>query len=127
MVAVDWLASGRASGRPSRRGLSRLARSAVLCVFTPLVVALGLGCSGPAPASAPTAKPAAATAAPAAAPTSAAAAAPTSAPAAAREPATVRITDIQITSAAGSYIAAAKGYFQEEGIQPEFVLMASGD
>lgn len=39
----------------------------------------------------------------------------------------VKITDIQITSAAGSYIADAKGYFKEEGIQADFVKMGGGD
>src|SRR5579862_7706542 len=39
----------------------------------------------------------------------------------------VKITDIQITSAAGSYIAAEKGYFKDEGIQPTFVSMGSAD
>ncbi len=40
---------------------------------------------------------------------------------------TARITDIQITSAAGSYIAAEKGYFAEEGIQAEFVPVGTAD
>ncbi len=40
---------------------------------------------------------------------------------------TVKITDIQITSAAGSYIADAKGYFKDEGIQADFVKMGGGD
>ena len=39
----------------------------------------------------------------------------------------VKITDIQITSAAGSYIADAKGYFKDEGITAEFVRMGGGD
>jgi NitT/TauT family transport system substrate-binding protein len=39
----------------------------------------------------------------------------------------VKITDIQITSAAGAYIAAEKGYFRDEGIQPTFVTMGSQD
>ncbi|MFI5267849.1 MAG: ABC transporter substrate-binding protein [Chloroflexota bacterium] len=39
----------------------------------------------------------------------------------------VKITDIQITSAAGSYIADAKGYFKDEGIQADFVRMGGGD
>src|SRR5581483_7852340 len=56
----------------------------------------------------------------------------TTAPAAAaakpaREPTTVRITDIQITSAAGSYIAAEKGYFREEGIDAQFIPMGAAD
>ena len=58
---------------------------------------------------------AASTAGPAAAPSAAVAVAPTKPP----EPARVRITDAQITSAAGSYIAAEKGYFREEGIEAE--------
>ena len=39
----------------------------------------------------------------------------------------VKITDIQITSAAGSYIADAKGYFKDEGITADFVRMGGGD
>src|SRR4051794_24096705 len=50
-------------------------------------------------------------------PAAAVAVAPTKPP----EPARVRITDAQITSAAGSYIAAEKGYFREEGIEVEFI------
>src|SRR5919199_4119055 len=55
------------------------------------------------------------------APAGPAAAAPTAAPPSAK----VRITDIQITSAAGSYIAAEKGYFREEGIEVEWVPSAA--
>jgi NitT/TauT family transport system substrate-binding protein len=40
---------------------------------------------------------------------------------------TVRVADFQITSMAGSYIAAEKGYFQKEGIKAEFVPMAIAD
>ena len=55
-----------------------------------------------------------------------AAAAPSAAaPQAAREPTTVRITDIQITSAAGSYIAAERGYFREEGVDAQFIPMGA--
>jgi NitT/TauT family transport system substrate-binding protein len=39
----------------------------------------------------------------------------------------VRITDIQITSASGSYIAAEKGYFKDEGIEPQFLPVASAE
>ncbi|MDE3192383.1 MAG: ABC transporter substrate-binding protein [Chloroflexota bacterium] len=39
----------------------------------------------------------------------------------------VKITDIQITSAAGSYIAADRGYFKDEGIDPQFLPMGAGD
>jgi NitT/TauT family transport system substrate-binding protein len=81
--------------------------------------------------SAPAAKPAASTAGPAAssAPAKPAASAAASASAAAKpgSASSVKITDIQITSAAGSYIAAEKGYFKDEGIQAEFVKMGSGD
>jgi len=48
--------------------------------------------------------------------------APARAESLAQAPTRVRITDVQITSAAGSYIAAEKGYFREEGIDPEFIL-----
>src|SRR5918911_438329 len=61
---------------------------------------------------------------PAAPPT---AAQPAAAARPARAPTTVRITDIQITSAAGSYIAAEKGYFREEGIDAQFVPMGAAD
>jgi NitT/TauT family transport system substrate-binding protein len=44
-----------------------------------------------------------------------------------REPTLVRITDIQISSAAGTYIAAAKGYFEQEGIRAEFVPTSTAD
>jgi ABC-type nitrate/sulfonate/bicarbonate transport system substrate-binding protein len=70
--------------------------------------------AGGAPPAPPGAAP---TAGAAAAPSAAVAVAPTKPP----EPARVRITDAQITSAAGSYIAAEKGYFREEGIEVEFV------
>jgi NitT/TauT family transport system substrate-binding protein len=76
--------------------------------------------AGGAPPAPPGAAP---TAGAAAAPSAAVAVAPTKPP----EPARVRITDAQITSAAGSYIADAKGYFREEGIQAEFVRMGGGD
>jgi NitT/TauT family transport system substrate-binding protein len=52
---------------------------------------------------------------------------PGSGGAAARQPTTVRITDIQITSAAGSYIAAEKGYFKEEGVDAQFIPMGAAD
>jgi len=53
---------------------------------------------------------------------SSAAAAP---PSAAAKPTTasVKISDIQITSAAGSYIAVERGYFKDEGITAELVLV----
>jgi NitT/TauT family transport system substrate-binding protein len=57
----------------------------------------------------------------------AAAAAPTTAPAASTPLVPVRITDIQITSAAGSYIAAEKGYFKEEGIEARFMAVPSAE
>src|SRR3954454_7093446 len=75
--------------------------------------------SAPAPPAGAPAAPAT-TAPPAAAPSAAA-------PQAAREPTTVRITDIQITSAAGSYIAAERGYFREEGVDAQFIPMGAAD
>jgi NitT/TauT family transport system substrate-binding protein len=55
-------------------------------------------------------------------------AAPASAPttAARRELAALRISHGQITSSAGNYIAAEKGYFREEGIEVEFILTGTG-
>src|SRR4051812_353779 len=87
-----------------------------------VLAALGLGlllaACGPAAAGTPaaTVQPAA-PAPPVAAPT-AAEAGRRAAPA---EPTTVRVFDLQITSSAGNYIGAAKGYFRDEGIQLEFV------
>jgi NitT/TauT family transport system substrate-binding protein len=111
---------GASRGANRRRGAQ--GRRAPRLGASALLVGLLLACGTPAR------PPDAATKPPAVAPTAAApgAAAP-SPPPAPREPATVRITDIQITSAAGSYLAAAKGYFQEEGIQAEFVPMAGAD
>jgi NitT/TauT family transport system substrate-binding protein len=92
-----------------------------------LLAAALLACSPGAPPSSAPASAASSAAAPAAASPAAAApaapapAAPVAQPAAPAEPARVRITDIQITSAAGSYIAAEKGYFQEEGILADFI------
>src|SRR5947209_10742669 len=101
---------------------------------------LGVGASGlllaacaaptpAAPTNAPTAPPAptGATAATVAAGPTVAPAAPTTAPAASAPLVPVRITDIQITSAAGSYIAAEKGYFKDEGIEPRFMAVPTAD
>jgi NitT/TauT family transport system substrate-binding protein len=104
-------------------GISRSAATAHVALLAAL---LSLACSAPASTPAPAAKPPAATNA-TSAPAPAAVAAPTAPPAAARQPVTARITDIQITSAAGSYIAAEKGYFAEEGIQAEFVPVGMAD
>jgi NitT/TauT family transport system substrate-binding protein len=103
----------------------RFASSRLVVLATACVLA---ACS---PGAAPPAKPSQGSAP--APPTAAAPAAPPTAaqPAAAakpaREPTTVRITDIQITSAAGSYIASEKGYFREEGIDAQFVPMGAAD
>ena len=45
----------------------------------------------------------------------------------ARSVSTVKITDIQVASAAGSYIAAERGYFKDEGIEVQFLAMGAGD
>jgi NitT/TauT family transport system substrate-binding protein len=86
-------------------------------VLAALALGLLLAACGPTAAGkpAPTASPA---------PTAAVAAPPAAdsgrrtAPA---EPTTVHVFDLQITSSAGNYIGAAKGYFREEGLQPEFI------
>jgi NitT/TauT family transport system substrate-binding protein len=86
-------------------------------------------CSPAAPAAAPAASKSAPTEATRGAPAAGTAVPATqaAAPTAALPPATVRITDLQITSGAGEYIAVEKGYFREEGIQPELVGMATTD
>jgi NitT/TauT family transport system substrate-binding protein len=93
---------------------------------------LAAACAAPTPA-APTSAPAAPTpttgasaATVVAAPTTAPAA-PTTAPAVSAPLVPIRITDIQITSAAGSYIAAEKGYFKDEGIEPRFMAVPSAE
>jgi NitT/TauT family transport system substrate-binding protein len=87
-------------------------------VGTVLVVAAVLACgpSAPRPQPAPTAVPVAAPAAPA----------PPSAPAAPAERATLHISHSMITSSAGNYVAADRGYFAEEGIDVEFVRVMTG-
>lgn len=110
--------------------------------FIRLLGVSGLGlmaaaCGGQAPAAAPASSSPAASAATkpstAAASTSAAASgsagASPAASAAAKPSATttVKISDIQITSAAGSYIALEKGYFREEGINAELVTVSTAE
>ena len=102
-----------------------------------LGAALLAACTAPSPAPGPASagkpavqtSPAAGAAATTAPNTAPAAAAPAPAAPAAKpaQLADVRITDIQITSAAGSYIAEARGYFQQEGIRAEFVGMSGTD
>src|SRR5579884_3008913 len=102
----------------ARWSMQRLSAYLRLVLVAALLLAPSLACSAPA-----------ATPPPAATPASSGVGAPAApaAPPAPREPALVRITDIQITSAAGSYIAAAKGYFEQEGIRAEFVPVATSD
>ena len=122
--------------QPSRRQFMRTAGLGLLG----LLAACGGGAApSSAPASSAAAPPSSAPAKPAAsspagaASASAAPAKPAASSAAASAStkpgglASVKITDIQITSAAGSYIADAKGYFKEEGIQADFVRMGGGD
>ncbi len=90
------------------------------------------GCGGStAPASsaaAPVASSAApASSAPAAAKPSVAASPSASAAVKPGTAATIKISDIQITSAAGSYIAIEKGYFKDEGISAELVTVPTAD
>jgi NitT/TauT family transport system substrate-binding protein len=112
-----------------RRLLPRVAARGAASRWVPALLLGILGACAPAPA-APAAAPA--TPARAAMATAATAAAPsaTVAPAArdARsEPTTLRISDFQIASQAGSYIAAEKGYLREEGIELEFTRVNPAD
>ncbi|MBX5492419.1 MAG: ABC transporter substrate-binding protein [Chloroflexi bacterium] len=103
--------------------MNRLRRAVPTIILCAVVWALN-GCAGGAPG--PTTTSGATPAAPATTlrPASVPTAATTSGP---RPLTTVRITDIQITSAAGSYIADAKGYFEQEGIRAEFIPVAGAD
>src|SRR5262245_50784333 len=97
-------------------------------IYAGLVAVALVACGGPAPAPAPAAQPPpAGAAAPGGLATAGAAVAAPSPAAATRAPAVVRITDIQIAPAAGSDIAAEKGYFEEEGIRAEFVPVSSAE
>src|SRR5436309_1575040 len=106
------LRSARSAALPATR-LRGLGATLLLATALLLAACSTAGGAPPAPSAAGAAPPAG----PAAAPSAAVAVAPTKPP----EPARVRITDAQITSAAGSYIAAEKGYFREEGIEVEFI------
>jgi ABC-type nitrate/sulfonate/bicarbonate transport system substrate-binding protein len=107
---------GRQLGKRRRSDRSPWPSSAALAALGALLLLAACGPGGGTPAPAGAGRPAAPTSLPAE-PDRVAAAAPTRPPPLAR----VRITDAQITSAAGSYIAAEKGYFREEGIEVEFV------
>src|SRR4051794_31852464 len=82
-------------------------------VLATLGLGLLLAACGPAAAG----NPAPPAAPPSSAPTVAAPAEAGERRAAPAEPTTVRVFDLQITSSAGNYIGAAKGYFRDEGIQ----------
>ncbi len=90
------------------------------------VVGLMAAACGTAAPAAPTTAPPTAAPKPAASPGASPAASAVPSPAAQQAPAAagpaskVILTDIQITSAAGSYIAADRGYFKDEGVNAEF-------
>jgi NitT/TauT family transport system substrate-binding protein len=118
--------------RPS----SQLAWRPSLLVALALGLALLAACAAgaPAPAASPAGDaPVAAAPAGAAPPATPAAAAPPATPAAAAAPAgafapaVVKVTDYQIVAGAGHYIAEARGYFQEAGLQVEFVRSSPPD
>lgn len=92
-----------------------------------LAVVLGVACQASAPAQSPAAGAPAASASPAAVAPAPKPAAPSGAAAAPVELTTLRVTDYQITSSAGVYIASAKGYFRDEGIQIELVRATAQD
>jgi NitT/TauT family transport system substrate-binding protein len=85
---------------------------------------LGPACGQAAQTAQPTS---AAVATQATAPALAAATSPSAAPAVSGSAATVKITDIQITSAAGSYIAAERGYFRDEGVDAQFLASSASE
>ena len=124
MSRAHWRTFVGSDGCPAKRSANGSARGGSSALLALSLMLLGLACSVAPPASPPAAKPpAAGPAEPAVAPTSP----PAAVPVPARQPELVRITDIQITSAAGSYIAAAKGYFEAEGIRVEFVPVSTAD
>ncbi|HEY7068216.1 MAG TPA: ABC transporter substrate-binding protein [Chloroflexota bacterium] len=100
-----------------RHTLARTPALLVGAISLTLVAACSSGAPATAPpaASSPAAAKPAATAAPSVAPT-----APAAAPAAA-EPTVLKMTDLQITSQAGYYIAQEKGYPREQGVRLEYV------
>jgi NitT/TauT family transport system substrate-binding protein len=110
-------------------------RTIALAAGASLLLAACGGGAAPASSAAPAAasKPAASAAASVPAPSAkpAASAAPAQSPATAKPgpsgTVTIKISDIQITSASGTYIAFEKGYFKEEGIQAELVTVPTAE
>src|SRR5919201_1178634 len=99
-------------------------RSFMQALGTGALGLLGLACGQAAQTAQPTS---AAVATQATAPALAAATSPSAAPAVSGSAATVKITDIQITSAAGSYIAAERGYFRDEGVDAQFLASSASE
>jgi NitT/TauT family transport system substrate-binding protein len=99
-----------------------LAHTLARALMAAAALALAAACGGGAPAAAPPAAPSPAAAKPAAtAGPSAAPAAPAAPAAAPAEPIVLKMTDLQITSQAGYYVAQEKGYLREQGIRLEYV------
>src|SRR5262245_13742193 len=102
------------------------ARFMGLLVVVALLACTAAPSAGPAPAPSGTSPSTSGATAPTAAAQPAAPAA-AEASAGAPAPAVVKVTDYQIVAGAGHYVAEAKGYFKEAGLQVEFVRSSPPD